>query len=78
MGPTDLGVSSLRALMLKAARQLAAGTAPDSAAHPAAYRVRSGLVVTPDALPFDAVMVHRFGHPTGRFDLAAQPAAAAE
>jgi phenylpropionate dioxygenase-like ring-hydroxylating dioxygenase large terminal subunit len=78
LGPTDLGVSRFRALMLGAARDLVAGTAPASAMNAAAYRVRSGLVVTPDALPFDAVMVHRFGHPTGRFDLAAQPAAAAE
>jgi phenylpropionate dioxygenase-like ring-hydroxylating dioxygenase large terminal subunit len=78
LGPTDLGVSRFRALMLKAARELAEGRAPASAFAPAAYRVRSGLVVTPETLAFDEVMIRRFGHPQGRFDLAAAPAAAAE
>jgi hypothetical protein len=78
LGPTDLGVSSFRALMLGAARDLAAGTAPAAAMSPAAYRVRSGLIVTPDTLAFDAVMERRFGHPKGRFDLAAERLAAAE
>ena len=77
LGPTDLGVSAFRALMLGAARDLADGTAPAAATHPEAYRVRSGLIVTPETLPFDAVMTRRFGHPAGRFDLA-PPAAAAE
>jgi phthalate 4,5-dioxygenase len=78
LGPTDLGVSSFRALMLGAARDLAAGTEPAAAMNPAAYRVRSGLIVAPDALAFDAVMERRFGHPKGRFDLAAERLAAAE
>ena len=76
LGPTDLGVTSLRALMLKAARELEAGRAPTAALNPTAYRVRSGLVVTPSALPFDAVMTRRFGHPKGRFDLDARAVAA--
>jgi len=78
LGPTDLGVSAFRALMLRSARDLAAGTAPASAMNPAAYRVRSGLVVTPEDLTFDAVMTRRFGHPQGRFDLVGQHAEAAE
>jgi phthalate 4,5-dioxygenase len=78
LGPTDLGVSALRVLMLEAARDLAAGTAPASAIDGAAYRVRSGLIVTPDALAFDAVMTRRFGHPKGRYDLADARAVAAE
>jgi len=76
LGPTDLGVSSFRALMLKAAVELEAGKPPASAMRPEAYRVRSGLIVTPDALGFDEVMTRRFGHPQGRFDLAPQAAAA--
>ena len=76
LGPTDLGVSAFRALMLKAAGDLEAGKAPAAATSPAAYRVRSGLVVTPEALPFDQVMTRRFGHPKGRFDLAPEPVAA--
>jgi phthalate 4,5-dioxygenase oxygenase subunit len=78
LGPTDLGVSSFRALMLGAARDLAAGTAPPAAMNPAAYRVRSGLTVAPDGLAFDAVMERRFGHAKGRFDLASEQMAAAE
>ena len=76
--PTDLGVSRLRALMLGAARTLAAGTAPASAGNPAAYRVRSGTIVAPDELAFDAVMTRRFSHPKGRFDLVSGQAVAAE
>ena len=78
LGPTDLGVSRLRVLMLEAARDLAAGKAPEAAMDPAAYRVRSGSIVTPGALPFDQVMTRRFGHPKGRFDLPREPAVAAE
>jgi phenylpropionate dioxygenase-like ring-hydroxylating dioxygenase large terminal subunit len=78
LGPTDLGVSALRALMLKSAAALAAGTPPPAAMNPAAYRVRSGLDTAPDTLPFDAVMTRRFGHPLGRFDLTEAPLAAAE
>jgi hypothetical protein len=64
--------------MLGAARDLAAGTAPSAAMNPAAYRVRSGLIVAPDGLAFDAVMERRFGHAKGRFDLVSEPMAAAE
>ena len=78
LGPTDLGVSQLRVLMLEAARDLAAGKPPAAAMNPEAYRVRSGLIVAPDDVPFDEVMTRRFGHPTGRFDLAPKHAAAAE
>jgi phenylpropionate dioxygenase-like ring-hydroxylating dioxygenase large terminal subunit len=78
LGPTDLGVVRLRALMLGAARELASGGAPAAAMNPPAYRVRSGAIVAPDGLAFDAVMTRRFGHPKGRFDLAREPAEAAE
>jgi hypothetical protein len=66
LGPTDLGVSRLRMLMLEAARDLKAGAAPPAAMNPAAYRVRSGSIVAPNTLEFDAVMTRRFGHPRGR------------
>jgi len=78
LGPTDLGVSRLRVLMLEAARDLAAGKPPQAAMNPAAYRVRSGLIVAPSALPFDQVMTRRFGHPKGRFDLTHERQVAAE
>lgn len=78
LGPTDLGVSRLRVLMLEAARDLAAGKAPKAAMNPSAYRVRSGLIVAPSTLAFDDVMTRRFGHLKGRFDLAPEHQAAAE
>ena len=78
LGPTDLGVSQLRVLMLEAARDLAAGVPPPAAMDPGAYRVRSGSIVTPEALPFDDVMRRRFGHPEGRVDPAAGQDRAAE
>jgi hypothetical protein len=58
--------------MLEAARDLAAGQEPQAAQLSAAYRVRSGAIVAPAGLPFAQVMMRRFGHPAGRFDLAAQ------
>jgi phenylpropionate dioxygenase-like ring-hydroxylating dioxygenase large terminal subunit len=78
LGPTDLGVSRLRVLMLDAARDLAAGKAPEAAMNPAAYRVRSGSIVAPGTVAFDEVMTRRFGHREGRFDLAREHQAAAE
>jgi len=76
LGATDLGVSRFRVLMLDAAQALAAGSPPVAAATPAAYRVRSGVVVAPEGLAFQAVMTRRFGHPDGRFDLTAEAVAA--
>jgi phthalate 4,5-dioxygenase len=75
LGPTDLGVARFRILMLEAARDLAAGQEPAAAHLPAAYRVRSGAIVAPSGLPFAEVMMRRFGHPSGRFDLAAEQVA---
>jgi hypothetical protein len=43
----------------------------------AACRVRSGAIVTPAALPFDQVMLRRFGHPMGRYGLESRRDAAA-
>ncbi len=77
LGPTDVGVVTFRMLMLKSARDLEAGQAPAAAENAAAYRVRSGHTVASDDVPFDDVMVRRFGHVHGRVDLAA-PAEAAE
>jgi hypothetical protein len=63
--------------MLEAARDLAAGQPPAAAHLPSAYRVRSGAIVAPAGLPFAEVMMRRFGHPSGRFDLAAERTAEA-
>ena len=78
LGPTDLGVSRLRVLMLEAARDLEAGKAPVAAMNPAAYRVRSGSIVAPSTLEFDVVMTRRFGHSKGRSDLVRVDEAAAD
>jgi phenylpropionate dioxygenase-like ring-hydroxylating dioxygenase large terminal subunit len=78
LGPTDLGVARFRTLMLGAARDLAVGKAPEAAMDSAAYRVRSGLIVAPSELAFEAVMERRFGHSKGRFDLVGEHMAAAE
>lgn len=68
LGPTDLGISQFRILMLEAARALAAGASHSALADPAAYRVRSGAIVAAATMPFEGVMQRRFGHPHGRFD----------
>ena len=68
LGPTDLGISQFRVLMLEAAQKLAEGAPPAALNNAAAYHVRSGMIVTPDGMAFDAVMKRRFGHPQGRFD----------
>ncbi len=62
--------------MLGAARDLEEGRAPPWAMKPEAYRVRSGTFVAPDETPFEAVMTRRFGHPSGRIDLAPEAVAA--
>ena len=75
LGPTDLGVSSFRMLMLEAARDLAAGREPAAVHAPEAYRVRSGAIVAQAGLPFSTVMQRRFGDLDGRFDRADATAA---
>jgi hypothetical protein len=78
LGPTDLGVVQFRLLMLGAARDLADGVEPAWAKRPDAYRLRSGAIVTPEALPFNEVMRRRFGHVDGRFDIVSSEGVAAE
>lgn len=68
LGPTDLGITRFRILMLEAAHALQAGQTLDALHNPAAYRVRSGAIVVPADMPFEAVMQRRFGDPHGRFD----------
>jgi phthalate 4,5-dioxygenase oxygenase subunit len=72
LSPTDLGIAQFRVLMLRAAQALAAGQGPAAAAQPGAYRVRAGAIVAPNDLPFDQVMLRRFGDVHGRFDTGRQ------
>ena len=66
LGPTDLAIIQFRRLMLGAARALQGGVEPAAARNAAAYRVRSGSIVTDGATPFADVMRQRFGDPVGR------------
>ncbi len=66
LGPTDMGVTQLRRLMLDSAAALQKSQLPPAAAAPHAYRVRAGGIVAPASLSFEQAMVERFGEPTGR------------
>ena len=66
LGPTDLAIIEFRKLILRAARELRAGTEPAAAANAAGYRVRGGSIVADRGLSFADTMVKRFGDPLGR------------
>jgi phthalate 4,5-dioxygenase oxygenase subunit len=72
LGATDLGIVRFRRLVLGAAKDLANGVEPASAAVPEAYCVRSGGTVAPGDMPVADVLHARFGSKTG---LVPQPAA---
>jgi hypothetical protein len=65
LGPTDVGIVEFRKLVMGAARALARGEAPRSAALPARYAVRSGGWVTAPSRTLPEAMTERFGHPHG-------------
>ena len=65
LGPTDLGILHFRKLVMEAARALQQGEAPSQLRHQDRYTVRSGACVTDKAKDLPAVMVERFGEPTG-------------
>jgi hypothetical protein len=61
LGPTDMGIVRFRALVIDAAKALAAGEEPAAAARPEAYTVRSGAIVIAAEKSFDEVLQARFG-----------------
>jgi phenylpropionate dioxygenase-like ring-hydroxylating dioxygenase large terminal subunit len=61
LGQTDLGIVRFRALMLRAADQVAAGKVPHGADVPDAYRVRSGDAMSSEGRPAIDVVRERFG-----------------
>ena len=65
LGPTDLGIMHFRKLVMDCARALQQGQQPAHLAHQDRYAVRSGACVTNKAKDLPAVMVERFGEPTG-------------
>ena len=65
LGPTDLGIMHFRKLVMESARALQQGEEPAQIRHQDRYAVRSGGCVTHKAKELSAVMVERFGDPTG-------------
>jgi phenylpropionate dioxygenase-like ring-hydroxylating dioxygenase large terminal subunit len=66
LGPTDIAIIEFRKQILRAARDLRAGTEPAAARNAAAYRVRGGSIVADRALSFAETMIKRFGDEVGR------------
>jgi phthalate 4,5-dioxygenase oxygenase subunit len=64
--PTDAGVVRFRRVIMKGATALAEGSEPEAPWRPQSYRLRSGSWIGPKTVPFEEVMVRRFGHPFGR------------
>jgi hypothetical protein len=65
LSPTDVGVVRFRRVMLAGAKALREGTGPAAAQRPASYALRAGGAMAPAGLPFDEVMLQRFGSITG-------------
>jgi hypothetical protein len=65
LGPTDIGILHFRKLMLESARNLQRGQEPPAAARAERFAVRSGACITHKSKDLEAVMIERFGDPTG-------------
>ena len=76
LGPTDLGVVRFRRTILGAARALARGHEPPTAAAPAAYRVHGGGMVAPATATAEEALLDRFGTTSGRVGADPEPATA--
>jgi phthalate 4,5-dioxygenase len=63
--PTDAAVGRFRRLLLAGAKALADGREPEAPWCEAAYRLRSGSWVAAAGMPFETVMMQRFGDPIG-------------
>lgn len=62
LGPTDLGITRFRRMVLAAAKAVAEGEPPAAARQSALYRVRGGGALADVDTPLPAVMRARFGH----------------
>ena len=65
LGPTDLGILRFRKLVMDCATELARGKEPDAARRAERYHVRAGACITHKSKDLAAVMVERFGGPSG-------------
>jgi hypothetical protein len=66
LGPTDAAIIQFRRLMLAAARDLGRGVVPPAAGSAGAYTVRSGSALADRSVPFEEVMLRRFGDRIGQ------------
>ncbi len=66
LSPTDVAVVRFRRVMLEAAKALQAGKEPVAARLDAQYCLRAGGAIASIMLPFDEVMIQRFGTRSGR------------
>lgn len=66
LSASDAAIVRFRRMVLAGARALAAGTEPLAPGRPQAYRLRSGSWLAAEGVPFEQVMIERFGDPVGR------------
>ncbi len=66
LSPTDVAIVRFRRLMLDGAKALRAGSEPVAAGRIAEYRLRAGGAVAASNVPFEDVMIERFGSVSGR------------
>ena len=66
LSPTDVAIVRFRRVMLDGAKALRDGAEPAAAQRPAAFRVRAGGAMASADLPFEEVMLQRFGTKSGK------------
>ena len=66
LSASDAAIVKFRRVMLAGAKALADGVEPQAPDRPQAYRLRSGSWFASEGIPFEQVMLERFGDPVGR------------
>jgi len=66
LSASDAAVVRFRRKVLEGAKALLAGTEPEAPFRHQSYRLRSGSWLASEGVPFEQVMLERFGHPVGR------------
>ncbi len=66
LSPTDVAIVRFRRVMLDGAKALKVGVEPVAAKLEASFCLRAGGAIAPTSLPFEQVMMQRFGSVTGR------------
>ena len=65
LSASDAAIVRFRRTVLAGAKALDAGTAPTAPFHHRSYRLRSGSWIASEGVPFEQVMLERFGHRAG-------------